>query len=153
MVPSKHLLLNSINERIPLTKQGIIKYPRVVYDQQIVLQRTTWFFPKQTLPFKPKGSTAITYQNQLLQWLKENDLPKQFYYTLNFDHRATGKNNRRNEHKPQFFDIRNPLSIDLWYRDLKKVTHYLKIEEMLPLPENLIAVDGVKRMVEALVMV
>ena len=153
VVPSKHLLLNSINERIPLTKQGIIKYPRVVYDQQIVLQRTTWFFPKQTLPFKPKGSTAITYQNQLLQWLKENDLPKQFYYTLNFDHRATGKNNRRNEHKPQFFDIRNPLSIDLWYRDLKKVTHYLKIEEMLPLPENLIAVDGVKRMVEALVMV
>ena len=153
VVPSKNLLLNAINEQISPLANGIIKYPRVVYDQQIILQRTTWFFPKETLPFKPKGSTAINYLDQLSNWLKINSLPKQFYYTLNFDHRSTGEHKGRNEHKPQFFDLRNPLSIDLFHRDLKKVDHYLKIEEMLPLPEDLIEVDGVKRMVEALVMV
>ncbi len=153
IVPSKNLLLNAINEQISPSSQGVIKYPRVAYDQQIILQRTTWFFPKETLPFKPKGSTAIAYQDQLHQWLKRNELPKQFYYTLNFDHRAAGENKGRNEHKPQFFDLRNPLSFDLFHRDLKKVDHYLKVEEMLPLPEDLIAVDGVKRMVEALVVI
>lgn len=153
VVPSKNILLRAINELTSPSEQGVVKYPRVVYDQQIILQRSTWFFPKENLPFKAKGATTIAYQNLLLNWQKANHLPTQFYYTLNFDHRTTGLNIPRNEHKPQFFDIRNPLSIDLWHRDLKKVAHYLKIEEMLPLPEQLIEVDGVKRMVEALVVV
>jgi len=152
-VPSKNLLLKSINYLQKPTDKGIFLYPRVIYDQQIILQRATWFFPKQTLPNKPKGSNNTVYRDLLLRWLKANKLPKQFYYTLSIDHRSIGENARRNQHKPQFFDIRNPLSIDLWHRDLKKVVHYLKIEEMLPLPEQLIEVDGVKRMVEALVMI
>ncbi|GEM_PF-1751793 len=152
-VPSKNLLLKSINHLQNPTDKGIFLYPRVIYDQQIILQRATWFFPKETLPYKPKGSNNTVYRDLLLHWQKANKLPKQFYYTLSIDHRSVGENFRRNEHKPQFFDIRNPLSIDLWHRDLKKVVNYLKIEEMLPLPEQLIEVDGVKRMVEALVMI
>lgn len=152
-IPSKNLLLHSINNLQNPTGQGIIYYPRIIYDEQIILQRASWFFPKELLPNKAKGSTNTAYRDLLLNWQKAHKLPKQFYYTLSIDHRSAGENTRRNEHKPQFFDIRNPLSIDLWHRDLKKVVHYLKVEEMLPLSDQLIAVDGAKRMVEALVMV
>ena len=117
-----------------------------------MLQRSTWFFPIETLPFKPKGSNATGYRSNLLDWKNFHDLPDQFYYTLNFDHQSELFNTPRNAHKPQFFDFYNPLSIDLWHRDLKKVNHYLKIEEMLPLPNQMVAVDGSKRMVEGLMM-
>lgn len=151
--PSKNLLLNSINKLHPPTNQGIVQYPRVIYDQQIVLQRSTWFFPKEILPFKPKGSTATAYLSTLLNWKNTHHLPTQFFYTLNFDHRSESSNTHRNAHKPQFFDFRNPLSIDLFHRDLKKVDHFLKIEEILPLPEQLIQVNGIKRIVEGLMVV
>jgi len=153
IIPSKNILVQTINDLQSPTDKGVIQYPRVVYDRQIILQRATWFFPKSTLPFKAKGTTHFVYLDQLRNWQRTNNLPTQFYYTLHFDNRATGKANRRNEHKPQFFDSRNPISVDLWHRDLKKVDCFLKIEEMLPSPEQLIAVDGVARMVEALVMI
>lgn len=151
-VPSKNLLLKNINFLIPPTKGGIIKYPRVVYDQQIILQRATWFFPKGKFPLKAKGSSSPDYLKQLSTWQESNGLPRQFYYVLNSDYRATGTQTGRNQHKPQFFDFRNPLSVDLFHRDLKKVTHYLKVEEMLPSPDQLIPLDGVVRMAEGLVI-
>ncbi len=153
IVPSKNLLLRTINQLSPPTGEGVIKYPRIVYDQQITLQRATWFFPKNILPLKSKGSSHAAYLEQLSTWQTSSRLPDHFYYTLNLDHRATGASAGRNQHKPQFFDFRNPLSIDLFHRDLKKVTHYLKVEEVLPLPEQMIQVDGVKRMVEGLVVI
>ncbi len=153
IVPSKNLLLRTINQQSPPGGEGVIKYPRVVYDQQIILQRATWFFPKNILPLKSKGSSHAAYLEQLSTWQISSRLPDQFYYTLNLDHRSRGASTGRNQHKPQFFDFRNPLSIDLFHRDLKKVTHYLKVEEMLPSPEQMIQLDGVKRMVEGLVVV
>ena len=150
-ISTKQPLLHFINQQYSPTKDGVIFYPKVDFEKQLILQRRTWYFPIDTLPYKTTNAAALEYWQLLLRWKAAHQLPDHLYYTLHAQEVGATTTSSRTHHKPQFFDFYNSLAIDVFHREIKKVTRYLKVEEMLPGIENLITVNGAQRMVEVLV--
>jgi len=149
-IPTKAPLLYFINQHYTPATNGILYYPRIRFDDQLILQRRTWYFPVETLPHKKTVTNNTAYWQGLLQWKKNYQLPDQLYYTLHASEVESNTNSSRNTHKPQYFDFYNTLAIDVFHRAIKKVNNYLKIEEMLPELPHLLSTANEPRSIEAL---
>lgn len=149
-IPTKQPLLKFINQHYSPDNEGIIYYPQIDFETQLILQRRIWYFPVSAIPFKNTTVSKKNYWQQLLRWKKQHQLPDCFYYTLHAQEVGTISNAKRNNHKPQYFDFYNSLAIDVFHREIKKVSYYLKVEEMLPGRKNGIQINGEDRMTEML---
>lgn len=121
----------------PLTKGICI--PRIVFEEQLVLQRQTWFIPKAELPLRQAGEEDLSYFRRLQQWLKDWKIPHLMFFTLHEHRLSRGavEGLKKDDYKPQFIDFKNPLLLPLVEKLFKRVPKILKIQEMLPLPEHL----------------
>jgi hypothetical protein len=134
--------------------EGIQIRPRVVYDEQIVLQRKAWSIPRSLLPWRQPGESDWAYFARLNQWRLEQDIPEEVFVYLfkrdalqNLEPEAQQKLGR-DDYKPQYICFKNPFLVGLFEKLLNKAPNDLIIEEMLPDSEQLWQIGQERRVTE-----
>ena len=145
-VSSKAPLLKSLNTLYRREKENELIYlPRVVVEGQLVLQRRQWFIPRALLPYWEGGELPSAYLFRLQEWRKALDIPRYCFSTL---HARNIKTNqpleglKNDDYKPQYLDFQHSFLLTAWERQLKRVPELLKLEEMLPAPQQLLRIEG-----------
>lgn len=135
-------------------------YPRIIYENQIVLRRKTWFVPKSLLPFKKTSESDWSYFSRINWWRLEQNIPDEVFVFINpnrDNQQAANENPEaykklgRDDYKPQYICFKNPMLLSLFENMLQRVPEFLKIEEMLPNSQELIEVGDGRRVTESVV--
>ncbi|MEO1052658.1 MAG: lantibiotic dehydratase [Bacteroidota bacterium] len=132
------------------SKPKVISYPRVVYENDIILQRKSWYIPKPLIPIKEPMENDWQYFVKLNLWRKEHGIPDEVFIFINPNRmlkpspaqREAAKKLTRDDYKPQYVDFNNPLVVGLFERSVLKVPNVLKIEEMLPHSGQMLKIDN-----------
>jgi hypothetical protein len=147
----------ALNRKIdPGEKKSIITLPRILHEQDIIIQRKTWIIPKEVIPLKSKDMCEWKYFIAINQWRREHEIPDEVfvYVTLNrvTEKSAIEKNKRfnRDDYKPQYINFINPLAINLFYKITLKTSSMMKVVEMLPNSHQLIKINGKRYVTEAI---
>jgi lantibiotic biosynthesis protein len=101
-----------INDQVTL-------YPRIVYENSIVLQRKTWEFIVETIPKKKPLENNWEYFQKINTWRTNYDITEEIFVN------APGT-------KPQYISFYNPILVELFDKIVKKDKKFLQITEMLP---------------------
>ena len=147
---------NAVNTSLAKNKQKKEKektpeinvLPRIVYEDQIVIQRKTWNVPKVCIPQKLPADSAWQYYLRLNEWRKENRIPDEVFIFINPDRWVNNldpkltKKLTRDDYKPQYIDFRNPLLINLFEKLISKAPVSIKIQEMLPDSGQMLKIDN-----------
>ncbi|CAN5826209.1 hypothetical protein BH11BAC7_BH11BAC7_04250 [soil metagenome] len=138
-------------------KNKIIVRPRILFEENIILQRKMWFIPKELLPSRQPAENDWTYFEKVNEWRMKNDIPVEVFMfvadrnTLESLDEEAKKKLGKDDYKPQYINFNNPLLINLFEKAITKVPATLKIEEMLPSSEHLFQLGKEKHIVEFMV--
>lgn len=137
---------------------GVQFFPRIVYEQQLILQRKTWLITKELLPSRAKSESAEVYYCKINAWRNELGLPDEVFLYVQPRDIGHGKIDQkrqeksgRDDYKPQFMNFKSPLMISFFEKLIKKVPQNLKIEEMLPGDDELNKIGNQKFVTEHVV--
>jgi len=119
--------------------------PRIVLDNQIVIQRKTWMVDKHELPRIDELSTSKSFV-QVNRWRNALSVPDQVFFYFNVPKGAAD-----DDKKPQYLDFRSPLLINLFIKKVQKSEKQLVMQEMLPDGEQLFTSASKKFVSEYLV--
>jgi hypothetical protein len=154
-------LLNVINKDLQSeeNKKTILVRPRVVYENQLILQRKAWFVPKEILPLKKSQESDWAYFERINEWRLENGMPDEVFIfvtqhgeTENIKPEVIKKLGLgRDDYKPQYVSFKNPFLVSLFGRLITKVPNRLRIEEMLPNSEQLLKIENNRHVTEFVV--
>ncbi len=138
---SHAVLLDTINTLIKeaAAKEALplIVRPRIVFEQDIVLQRKTWIIPPAYLPVRDAGSDNSAYFEKIQSWKIKLQLPDQVFVRRRRSDLAV----RTDDYKPQFIDLQSPLHITLLEKVILKSDKIdLIIEEALPAPGDTLVI-------------
>ncbi len=133
-----HYISNAINAEWP-KNIGIQTYPRIVYEEAIIIQRKTWLISISELPRAPfNKEKEVDYFIYIQEWMRNIGLPKACFYTIHPKELSDGiKHRATDNYKPQYCHFDNPIMVQIFGRDMSKVNTKLKIEEMLPASDGL----------------
>jgi hypothetical protein len=138
-------LTEALGKGSQTTVDGIVIQPRIVFEDHLVLQRKHWQILQSLLPFQQKTESDPDYFRRLQQWRAILGLPRFAFFStskqaddVRFPNYGLGKH----DYKPQFMDFENPLSLQHFAKQCKKVPEAMRIEEMLPEPEQLMTFNG-----------
>ncbi len=154
-----HPMLNVINSLQPVEKgePKIQKLPRVVYQDRVILQRKTWYIPKELLPFRTPGESGWAWFYRVNEWRCQQGIPEEVFIFViersamqNLEPEIQRKISR-DDYKPQYISFKNPFLINLLEKSLKRVPNTLKIVEMLPNSHQLLHV-GINRYITEFVL-
>ena len=126
----------------------IIVQPRIVYEDQITLQRKTWSIPKVLIPQRQPIDTDWEYYLKINEWRLENEIPDEVFVFINPDRWGSNldpkltKKLTKDDYKPQYIDLRNPLLINLLEKLISKAPVSIKIQEMLPASGQMLKIDN-----------
>ena len=126
----------------------IIVRPRIVYQNQLVIQRKGWYIPKELIPQRQPNMPDWSYYVTLNEWRQSHGIADEVYVTISQNRQQTGmdpeltKRLGRDDYKPQYINFNDPLLVHLFEKLLAKVPYTLKIEEMLPNSQNLLKIDN-----------
>lgn len=139
-------------------KPVILKSPRVVLENKVILQRKTWLFPVELVPEREPNETDASYFNRVATWRHENDLPSEVFVFINPDRMGGGnvphekmKRLTRDDYKPQYINFDNPVLVLLFEKMMVKVPQTVKIQEMRPGSAELLQVDDKRYVTEFMV--
>lgn len=137
-----HPMLNTINslqwESEKKEEPEVQRLPRVVFQDRIVLQRKTWYVPKELLPFRRPEESDWAWFCRVNEWRGQQGIPEEvFIFVID---RSEMQNMEpdiqrkisRDDYKPQYISFKNPFLINLLEKSFKRVPFRLKIVEMLP---------------------
>ncbi len=121
-------------------KKEVRTRPRIMLENDIVLQRKAWFIPRDILPLKQNMESDWAYYERLNVWRAKHKIPNEvfvFIYSQNqrYETPEQAKNAKRlsrDDYKPQYICFNSPFLVDLFEKLLTKVPISLRIEEMLP---------------------
>lgn len=152
-VPSIVILNNLLNRCYEQKYPESFHFPRITFDNQLVTQRKHWFFHIEELPKQQTKISKELYASLVMDWAKNNNLPQYIFVSIPFEINTDASQERlsQDDYKPQFIDFKNILLIDLFGKIINKVPEMIKIEEMLPCPEDLFQFEGQKRVFEVVV--
>jgi hypothetical protein len=114
---------------------GIFHLPRISIDLQLILQRRSWWIPLELIPLKANHESLFGYYTRLRQWQQSASIPNLVYYSVIPD-KSEGRDIPRDQFKPQYLDFSAPILVDQFHRQIRTGSR-VKLEEMLPLPEQL----------------
>jgi len=120
-------------------------YPRITLAERLILQRQSWHFPKNILPFRESRESNWAYFVRLQQWRKTHQIPNEvFVYVIQKHHLQNpeimaSQRVNQDDYKPQYICFSNPLLVTLFEKLLYKTPSVLKLEEMLPNSEQLLS--------------
>ncbi|MBL3657010.1 lantibiotic dehydratase [Fulvivirga sediminis] len=156
-----NIIINYINQLIEKQQHDseIKVYPRIVFEERLVLQRKTWGIPKELLPFRQPLDTDWDYFKRVNLWRKGQEIPQEVFVHVNQD--RFGKNKdideearkkiTKDDYKPQYIDFRNPLFVNLLEKLFKKVPLNLRVVEILPSSSQMLRVDNERFVTEFVV--
>jgi hypothetical protein len=127
-----HALLGRINDRFKAsssTMDSVAILPRVIYENQIVLQRKEWHVPKSKLPARETSKAEGAYFLRLQQWRHALHIPDEVFI-------------RGAHYKPQYISFKNPFLLSIFESSIRSCQDSLRIEEMLPHGEQLASTGG-----------
>ncbi len=126
----------------------ILVFPRIVYEDKLILQRKSWKIARTALPHRSSQEPDWDYLLRLNEWRQLHAIPEevfasvttsQEYATLSGEEKGSiGKD----DYKPQYISFKNPLLIGLFEKMLRKVPRFLVLSEMLPAGRQLLSPDG-----------
>jgi len=124
-------------------------HPRIVYEDQVVLQRKAWHVPKSLVPERLPEDDDATYYLKVNQWRLGLGMPDEVFVVLNSDRMGTQmvdpekmRRLTRDDYKPQYMNFTSPLFVGLFEKMMVKVPATVKITEMLPNTNQLLKIDG-----------
>lgn len=132
--------------------------PRVVYENKIILQRRGWYIPRTELPLPALHETPCTYYNRINAWRRSLNIPDEVFVFINTDRfnastqaNDEGKRPGRDDYKPQYINFNSPLLVNLFEKITGKITHTLRIEEMMPASRDLFSFGTGRHVTEFMV--
>jgi hypothetical protein len=151
-VPNFRIINENINSNLENKKQ----LPRIIVDNQLIIQRKTWFYEVKELPFLKKNETEIDYIERVQIWQNEQKLPKVVFVSIpRFQPEDLEINTeakpQKDDYKPQMIDFQNPLLILLFSKIIQKVPSQMIIEEMLPSENEIFTIEEKKYILEVVI--
>jgi lantibiotic biosynthesis protein len=139
---------NSIEEIKNNNDRNIRTYPRIVFDDKVVLQRKYWVIRKNSLPYKRNDESQGEYFLRLNLWRKTHNINNEIFMHVNENKLFTDikllNKSSKDDYKPQYINFKIPYLVNLFAKNLEKVTDELRIVEMLPGSADLIKINGQK---------
>ncbi len=152
---SPQTLVTYINNKVMAEQDKAQQYvilPRVVYENNIVLQRMAWKIPLAQVPVKRGDENYAIYYARLVQWKNSLQIPDKVFV------RAVEKSKRiesvesgkagRDDYKPQYIDFNSILMVTLFEKLLTKAETTVFIEEMYPMPDEQLGIYGDRHVTE-----
>jgi hypothetical protein len=160
-----HPVLNGINtlyagekeKREKVEKEGEEKekprpviriQPRVVYQDRIILQRKTWYVPRELLPLREPQENDWAWFCRVNEWRIQQGMPEEVFIFVvdrsgmqNIKPEAQRKISR-DDYKPQYISFKNPFLINLLEKGMSRVPDVFKIVEMLPNSRQLLGIGS-----------
>lgn len=122
--------------------------PRIVYEDQIILQRKSWLIPKALLLKRKHGETNSGFYFRMNIWRKGLGIPDETFVFItpvpgNRDTQQE-KNQKigKDDYKPQYINFNSPLLVNLLEKLIKKAPYTLKVQEMLPTSNQMLHIEG-----------
>ena len=139
-------------------KNGSVKiFPRICYNDSIIITRKEWVIPKVLLPLKNQSEKESEYFVRLQKWCYEMELPNEVFIKLNSqtavkeEKSKPKKNFSRDDYKPQYINFNNPFLVRLFEKNLDKVIDNLRVYEMIPDSEQILKINNQKYVTEFVV--
>lgn len=135
----------------------ILKIPRVDIDNKIIIQRKSWFIPKELLPVKESHESQSSYFIRVNEWRIKNKLPDELFIKIVYPQERSDldeeilKELGRDDYKPQYISFDNPFFVEIFSSACRKIPRTLKLTEMLPNSSQLLQFGQGKRVTEFIV--
>ena len=128
-------------------------FPRIVYENNWILQRKEWLIPKELLILRNTQENDFQYYLKLNEWKEKNKLPDDVFVYANydFDKKIMKKDSHGDDRKPQYISFKNPLLIDLFSKISTRTTDIMKIVEMFPVSDQMLRFNGEPYVTECVV--
>lgn len=135
--PSLSLLLKIIDDHYemdhPVSNKDLYCWPRIYYENVIVLRRKMWQIKTSIVPIPQKDESGQDYFLRFNSWRDEHDVPEQvFLFLRKRSRRQNKKAGLEDDYKPQYIAFRQPLMIELLKKLLTRAGEYIYLEEVLP---------------------
>ena len=151
-------ITNAINNKVMERNKeasSLIVRPRIILENKVIIQRKSWLLQRNLYPQRHSDERDHAYFLRIFTWWKKFKLPDEafirMYYQQNNNQQADSQKSkpwRMDDRKPQYFNLRNPLSVTMFGDMLSRVSSSLVIEEMLPRSDQLLTIGGEKRVIE-----
>ena len=137
-------LRSPINKKFAQKSDDCIVLPRIVFQNNLILQRKTWRFPKWALPRRNSSETDLQWFRNVESWRKSYGLPDHvFIKILNRGEQVTSSAGLDAfDYKPQYICFQNPILVNYLDQLMAKTPNQLNVIEMLPKSEHLGFGDG-----------
>jgi len=135
----------------------VIEFPRIEYEDSIVLQRKKWKIPKSKLPGRNSDESDWLYFIKINEWRMKNNIPQKIFVRIvprKVKKDINEKKMRKlakNDYKPQYIDFNNPLLVSLFETLVRKVPFSMVAEEMLPSKDQLFEINDNSYVTELLI--
>ncbi len=134
---SIYALQNWLYEQVESGDENeVVAFPRVVYEDQLVLFRKCWKVAKSSLPEDAPHVSDFEYWFQLEAWRSAYNIPRHCFVFITATHKGAGNNATFDDYKPQYIDFESPLLVRLFRKATRKANRFIRIEEMLPNKEQ-----------------
>jgi len=126
-----------------IDKEGIIRCPRIVYEDQLIIQRRSWTIPFNKIPLRKQSESDLDFFIRVNAWRSHHLLPTYGFITLWIrnkiytDHDVL-KRLKHDDYKPQYMDFTSPIMLLLFEKMTLNISDSLYIEEMWPDYDHLI---------------
>lgn len=118
-------------------EENIKIFPRVVFEEKLILRRKGWLISLTTVPRQNKDENDSIYFLRFHQWILDNNLPSSVFLYLQSsyipeDHSSEKTTGTRDDYKPQFIGFEQPLLFNLFTKLLNRAGSHIYLEEALP---------------------
>lgn len=131
-----------------------IVLPRIIYEDDILLQRKTWIVAKENFPVRDPQEDSASYFKKMHEWRVNLRIPEDVF-VVHYESIHGSKEEKKSqnladdERKPQYISFANPISLLMLEKFALKAKS-LKIVEMIPSPKQLVSINGEKVVTEFL---
>jgi hypothetical protein len=127
----------SFAKGLPDQDAEILRLPRIVYDETVIIRRKSWRIKTAVIPVQKAPETNFEFYLRINQWRLDMDLPERSFVFLrrktNF-YNADDKAGLTDDYKPQYISFSQPLLLEVLKKLLQRAGSYIHFEEMLPDP-------------------
>jgi len=142
--PAREIIRRPMLKAALLASGRTIARPRVVYDRRLVIRRKTWEVPKAMLPLRARGESDAAFFRRVDAWRESLGMPAYVFVKIR---RAA----KRDDRKPQFISFLSWHSVALLEKLFDRVVDILRVQEMLPGPDDMLEWNGRRHAVEFIV--
>ena len=140
-----------------LKGEEIWQMPRIEIDERLIIQRKTWLVPNAKFPSLDPGEDLSAWSIRIDNWRRTWNMPEQVFVSITgareLDRLPEEQRKKlsKDDYKPQYISFSSPISLRVLEKMAQKAPFSLKIEEMLPSPEQMLSFNDGKHVSELLI--